>query len=101
MSRIGNLREAFDADCDFTVVKPLTYGGTVFGPGQPFDKSLVNLRRLRQLYEGRYLAQVEGSASFVEPKLKHIIEIGNMVEPPKAAAKPKIERVRPKKKKAA
>ena len=54
-TRIGTLREEFDRDRNFIAVKPFRFNGAVFGPGQPFDKNLVSTRRLRQLFDSRYL----------------------------------------------
>lgn len=51
-------RPAFDPDQDFVTVREMTLEGTKLAPDQPFDKSLVTSRRLRQLYDGRYIKQV-------------------------------------------
>src|SRR3954468_16858448 len=59
LERIGNLREKFDPDRHFVTVKAFSCGGVVYGPGQPFGKGLVSPRRLRQLYDGRYLRHSE------------------------------------------
>ncbi len=55
MTRNLALREEFDRDRNFEAVKPFKYNGAMFGPGQPFDKNNVTTRKLRQLYEMRYL----------------------------------------------
>jgi hypothetical protein len=77
--RIGQLREPFDPTCNFIVVKPLRYAGVVYGPGQPFDKRITDPRRLRQLYDGRYLRQVV--AAPVERRPRPVIELGLVVTP--------------------
>jgi hypothetical protein len=48
-------RKTFDPERDFTVRRPITVGGQKFAPGDAFDKTLVTLRRLRQLYDQRTL----------------------------------------------
>lgn len=45
----------FDRDRDFTVRRAITVGNVKFGPGDPFDKTLVPTRRLRQMYDQRVL----------------------------------------------
>lgn len=44
-------RHAFDRDRDFIARRLLTIGGKTFAPGDPFDKTLVPTRRLRQLFD--------------------------------------------------
>lgn len=46
-------REPFDRDRDFVCRRPFKCAGWDYGPGDPFDKSLVPTRRLRQFYEQR------------------------------------------------
>lgn len=111
MTRTGNLREAFDRDRFFVTVKPVTLNGRKFGPGQPFDKTLVTTRRLRQLYDTRYLGMTSAPAQLREPPQQPAPDIGNKVpenlafvsnrEPfgsdrsPEPAAKPvKVKRVK-------
>jgi len=54
-------RGSFDPAWDFTAAKTLTVDGRTFEPGQSFDKTLVPVRRLRQMFESRRLAYlVEG-----------------------------------------
>ena len=54
---MANLRrEKFDRERSFFVVKPsMTFDGKSFVHGDDFDKSLVGDRRLRQLYDTRFL----------------------------------------------
>lgn len=47
-----------DREQDFLANKPMRVKGTDFLPGQPFEKSLVSTRRLRQLYESRKVKMV-------------------------------------------
>jgi len=51
-------REQFDRERDFLAVRPIATGGKTFGAGEPFDKELVSVRRLRQMYEQRTLRMV-------------------------------------------
>jgi hypothetical protein len=46
-------RNSFERDKDFVVFRrPLTISGATFVAGDPFDKTLVPTRKLRQLFEG-------------------------------------------------
>jgi len=47
--------EQFDRDRNFLVTRSVVVSGKKFGPGDPFDKTLVTTRRLRQLYDHRFL----------------------------------------------
>lgn len=57
MARIAYWRGHFDPNWTFVVSKMLTIGETTFQSGDEFDKSLVNTRRLRQMFESRKLAR--------------------------------------------
>lgn len=48
-------RKKFDPERTFTVRRKITCGGEAFAPGDAFDKSMVTVRRLRQLYDQRTL----------------------------------------------
>ena len=48
-------RAAFDRNRDFVAARDLTFSGKALGSGQPFDKRIVTVRKLRQLYEARFL----------------------------------------------
>jgi len=104
MNRIGNLREDFDPSMNFFVVKALTIFGKVWQPGQQIDKGLVEPRRLRQLYETRYLRQEFPPIQEVrEEKEKPIVEIGFVPDRDKqAAAQPpkKADKIKAAKRKA-
>lgn len=53
-------RHAFQRDRDFiTFRRPLTIGGKSFAPGEPFDKTLVPTRKLRQLFESHRIIFVD------------------------------------------
>jgi hypothetical protein len=54
MTRFDRLAQ-FNRDRDFIVCRAIKAQGRVFGPKEPFDKTLVTTRRLRQLYEQRFL----------------------------------------------
>lgn len=49
--------QRFNRDCDFTVNRKLRLNGVDLDPGAPVDKTLLTTRRLRQLYDQRYIAQ--------------------------------------------
>lgn len=58
----SNLRRPeFDPRCEFVTLRELKVSGVTVPAGEPFDKTLVDLRRLKLLYEGRSLAYAEGS----------------------------------------
>lgn len=87
-----NLRPEFDRDCNFITVKPMRFSGVDYSPGQPFDKTQTTTRRLRQLYDTRYLRMAEGHHEHPEPRVRTVtppIDLGNMVPPP-----PKVKRVK-------
>jgi hypothetical protein len=48
-------RGRFDPEANFVVNRPILISGEEIAPGTTFDKKLVDLRRLRQLYDQRYL----------------------------------------------
>lgn len=56
-------RILFDRDLDFVAAKTFTFAGKEFRPGDQFDKSEVNTRRLRQMYDQRFLGVSEAPTS--------------------------------------
>lgn len=70
-------REDFDRDRNFVVARAFKYAAQGFVPGQAVDKALFTVRRLRQLYDQRYIQY--GPAQPVVP----------------VPAKPRVERYRP------
>lgn len=48
-------RERFDPAATYVVNRPILISGEELAPGTTFDKTLVDVRRLRQLYDQRYL----------------------------------------------
>lgn len=74
-------REEFDRGRNFVVARSFTFNAQGFVPGQPIDKTLFSLRRLRQLYDKRDIAFDDGT----------VVPIRPIVPVP-----PKIERYRPK-----
>lgn len=49
-------REPFNPERSFVLTRPLTINGKAFALHEPFDKTLVTARRLRQMYDSRRLA---------------------------------------------
>ena len=45
----------FSRDRDFLVARAIKAQGRSFNPDEPFDKTLVTTRRLRQLFEQRFI----------------------------------------------
>jgi len=50
-------RAAFKADGPFQVRRPFDLDGVTLKIGEKFESDKVSARRLRQLYEGRYINQ--------------------------------------------
>lgn len=65
-------RPKFDPKQEFVVSKPFTYSGQGLVIGQLFDKTWSTERRLRQLYEQRYLRFLEGEPVPKEPAPKKV-----------------------------
>lgn len=63
-------RDKFDGAREFVVMKPFVCSGQDIAAGQRFDKSLVSPRKLRQLYDQRYLRH----APVEEPKAARNIQ---------------------------
>lgn len=62
-------RNKFDADADFAVRKPFSMGGVDFKLRDPFDKSLVSVRRLRQMFDQRTLVYLgENPGAIMTPE---------------------------------
>ena len=62
-------REPFDPEREFAAARPFTCRGTQFKIGAVFTKSLVNTRRLRQMYEHRLLTMLPyDSTAKTEPE---------------------------------
>ena len=53
----------FDREMDFVVSRPIRFAGRAFVRGEMFDKTLANTRKLRQLYDQRFLIAVEPAAT--------------------------------------
>lgn len=62
--RSSKLREEFDRTRVFVNVKTFTFSGERYVEGSEFDKDKASTRRLRQLYESRFLRML--SAAEVE-----------------------------------
>ena len=52
-------RDKFDPEADFFCVKDFKCCGKEFKAKRPFDKALVDLRKLRQMYDARWIFQGE------------------------------------------
>lgn len=53
MARPSIWQDKFDRGNDFVVLRPVTVHGIVLTPGDPFDKTTVTTRTLRQLFDQR------------------------------------------------
>lgn len=58
-------RPEFNPNLKFTVIKPVLVDSTEFKVGDAFDKALVNVRLLRQLYDAKYIDAVDDT---LEPR---------------------------------
>lgn len=55
MARSRFFREDFDRERNFVCFRPFVFMGQAYIPGQSIDKTLFTVRRLRLLYDGRFL----------------------------------------------
>lgn len=49
-------RQEFDREREFVCARSFVFNARAYVPGQPIDKSRFTVRRLRQLFDNRYLA---------------------------------------------
>lgn len=81
MAKGAFARAEFDRNRVFVVAREFTVSGCVLGPGELFNKGLVTDRRLRQLYDQRFLKFGEGSddsISFEKPRAIGEAVMGNV-----------------------
>lgn len=71
MARPSIWLDKFDRDNDFTVSRAIKVRGVMLSPGDPFDKTTVTTRTLRQLFEGRKL-RISQVANDQDMIVKHI-----------------------------
>lgn len=64
MVRSPKLTQPFDRNQDFVVLKAFSFNGRTWQPNAMFDKTTATDRKLRQLYESRYLRMVGASDLF-------------------------------------
>ena len=55
MARSRFFREDFDRERNFITKRDFMFGGRAYVPGQSVDKSQFTVRRLRQLFDQRYI----------------------------------------------
>jgi hypothetical protein len=55
MTEKAFLREKFDPEREFVVARRFLFNGITLAPGEVFNKSLVVPRKLRLLYDQRYV----------------------------------------------
>ena len=68
MAKNPNAREPFDPGRSFVVVRVTApVQGKKFGPKQPFDKTLVSTRRLRQMYDLRMVDMIPPARAIIAP----------------------------------
>ena len=60
-------RTRFDPAAEFVTVRNFLFNGAALPAGQTFDKTKTSVRRLRQLYEGRYLSMTAVSKRKADP----------------------------------
>lgn len=60
----------FDRADEFAAARQFTCGGVAYEPGQAFDKTKVNTRRLRQLYDSRWIRVVHTAQDAGTPHFK-------------------------------
>jgi hypothetical protein len=71
MARPSIWQDKFRSDNDFVVLRPVKVHGIVLTPGDPFDKTTVTTRTLRQLFDSRKIkvSQVANDQALI---VKHI-----------------------------
>ncbi len=75
-------RDKFDARGEFVIQRPMSWSGRELTPGSLFDKTLVTIRKLRQLYENRYLRIATAEDTPPPPITKHArVELRPRVAP--------------------
>lgn len=93
-----NYRPPFDPSREFTVTRPLPVNGVALGSGSPFDKTQVTTRRLRQLYEQRWISLAGGPhAAKAGPRKPRLLAVGptDLANPGRAGHRPqRVSRVR-------
>lgn len=57
----------FDRNCDFFAARKITIQGINLIPGDKINKDLMTTRTLRQLYEQRWIKQVEAVEAAEDP----------------------------------
>jgi len=70
-------RDEFDRGRDFVAFKPLVLGGKIIPRGQPFDKTKVTARRLRQLFD-QYM--IDFAQEEPQPILDTVVEDTEILE---------------------
>ncbi len=71
MARPMIWQDRFDRSNDFVVLRPVTVHGVALTPGDPFDKTTVTTRTLRQLFDQRKInvSQIANDQGLI---VKHI-----------------------------
>lgn len=66
-------RPPFDRDADFVIARPFLLSGVNMQPGQRLDKTLVTVRRHRQLYDKRLVEQ--GNPPVTMPEVETVMKV--------------------------
>lgn len=66
-------REKFDSGREFAVVKQFRCDGVDFAAGQDFTKHIVNLRKLRQLFDQKFLAMLPETDMFSDDAVETLL----------------------------
>lgn len=66
----------FNRECEFTVQREIKINGVVFTPGSPLDKTHLSTRRLRQLFDQRFIGQ--GAVPLKGPELPSEIDFAQL-----------------------
>lgn len=62
MAKIPHVREKFDPGRKLVALKPFTFIGKSFRPGDTFDRTLTTTRRLQQLYDAHFIVMTDERA---------------------------------------
>ncbi len=87
-------REDFDRERNFEATKGFTFAGKGYVTGQLLDKSSFTVRRLRQLYDQRFIRYSEKAAAPVMVAKPQVAPVARRRLQPAAAAPAPVARRR-------
>lgn len=89
---VGHKQAYVDATCDFVAVRNFKIAGAIVSAGQPFDKSMVDARRLRQLYNQRLITLAPGASPATPARRPRAVGPTDLVHSDQARPPEKVAR---------